>query len=60
MPDKQAARRKKLSDDIEKMRTKLLILVRKYNSFVDERVIKQSRKLDDKILKWQKFFSKKQ
>jgi hypothetical protein len=58
MTDKQSERRKKLSDEIEIMRTKLLRLVRKHNSFIDERVIKQSRKLDEKIVKWQKKYKK--
>ena len=58
MTDKQAERRRKMSEDIESMRAKLLKLVRKYNSFIDERVIKQSRKLDEKIVKWQKKYKK--
>jgi hypothetical protein len=59
MTEKQVERRNKMAAEIETMRAKLLKLVRKYNSFVDERVIKQSRKLDEKIVKWQKKYKNK-
>ena len=48
MTDKQSEGRKKLSDDIETMRSKLLKLVQKHKSFVD-----------DKIVKWQKKYTNK-